>query len=542
MIHKKLISLLVLLMTAVTGAWAQNADNCPNVGQLHKRVAKAPRRVVANIPSEVISSFSCTSSYQYGVATDGEYIYISSWSTSSSSMFYKYDLDGNFIDEFNISDCGNCRDMTYDGTYFYGVANGSTIYQIDFENKMVVGTINIEGMSMRSVTYDEKRDGFWVTGNWTEPLALYDRNGNKIQEGIYAGSVSGIGYYEDYTGEEHILQFNNINNTVNDYNITTNTIQYDVFDLTTIPGRTDGTAGGCFIGEYKGKICMFADIQQSPNLIGIYQLPDANKYTFDLINDANDEAHGTFKFFKNNKEVIAAKEGDNVTMTISPDEGYVIGSVSASAYTTWAGARRKAPAAIPMLGNITLTPVEGKANTWTFTMPAANVEVSATYIPIAAITFNAANAYTIEAGKATVKVDGAAATVTEGKLQGVKMGSEVKMNAAQGYKFRKVEAKKKGAPKYADVVTICEKNGDNKYLVSSFFDGTNANITTITKEEAIALAEYLGGGNIRVVYEEYEFYDTRYVRATYAAGNVAGVLLSTTNTSNVPLYYIPAGN
>ena len=62
------------------------------------------------------------------------------------------------------------------------------------------------------------------------------------------------------------------------------------------------------------------------------------------------------------------------------------------------------------------------------------------------ITFKAANANTIEAGKATVTVGGTAATVTEGKLQGVKMGTEVKMTAKDGYKFRKVEVKKKEAP------------------------------------------------------------------------------------------------
>ena len=58
------------------------------------------------------------------------------------------------------------------------------------------------------------------------------------------------------------------------------------------------------------------------------------------------------------------------------------------------------------------------------------------------ITFKAANDNTIESGKATVTVGGTAATVTDGKLQGVKMGSEVKLNAKQGYKFRKVEVKK----------------------------------------------------------------------------------------------------
>ena len=68
------------------------------------------------------------------------------------------------------------------------------------------------------------------------------------------------------------------------------------------------------------------------------------------------------------------------------------------------------------------------------------------------ITFNAANANTIEAGKATVTVGGTAATVTEGKLEGVKMGSEVKMTAKQGYKFRKVEVKKAAARPLAEAV------------------------------------------------------------------------------------------
>jgi hypothetical protein len=63
------------------------------------------------------------------------------------------------------------------------------------------------------------------------------------------------------------------------------------------------------------------------------------------------------------------------------------------------------------------------------------------------LAFKAANANTIEAGKATVTVGGTAATVTDGKLQGVKMGSEVKVKANTGYKFRKVEVKKKAAAK-----------------------------------------------------------------------------------------------
>ena len=58
------------------------------------------------------------------------------------------------------------------------------------------------------------------------------------------------------------------------------------------------------------------------------------------------------------------------------------------------------------------------------------------------IQFNAANANTIEAGKATVKVGDAAATVTDGKIEKVKMGSKVTITAKDGYKFRKAEATK----------------------------------------------------------------------------------------------------
>lgn len=74
------------------------------------------------------------------------------------------------------------------------------------------------------------------------------------------------------------------------------------------------------------------------------------------------------------------------------------------------------------------------------------------------IQFNAANANTIEAGKATVTVGGTAATVTEGKLQGVKMGSEVKVKANTGYKFRKVEVKKGAALKTLTVTGVATKS------------------------------------------------------------------------------------
>ena len=80
--------------------------------------------------------------------------------------------------------------------------------------------------------------------------------------------------------------------------------------------------------------------------------------------------------------------------------------------------------------------------------------------PTYAVTFKAANANTIEAGKATVTVGGTDKTgdITEGKLQGVKMGSEVKVKANTGYKFRKVEVKKGSALKTLTVTGVATKS------------------------------------------------------------------------------------
>ena len=108
------------------------------------------------------------------------------------------------------------------------------------------------------------------------------------------------------------------------------------------------------------------------------------------------------------------------------------------------------------------------------------------------IQFNAANANTIEAGKATVTVAGAAATVTDGKLQGVKMGSEVKLEAKPGYKFRKVEVKKKAAAeghaltsaKFGEIV-----GSDGKAYAADDKDNLPSGVT------AVAMICYVSGSN-----------------------------------------------
>ena len=85
------------------------------------------------------------------------------------------------------------------------------------------------------------------------------------------------------------------------------------------------------------------------------------------------------------------------------------------------------------------------------------------------IQFKAANANTIEAGKATVKVGETDAEVDEnGKLTGVKMNSKVTITAKDGYKFRKVEGKKTGSAVLAPAL----ENGATVVIICDWGDAT----------------------------------------------------------------------
>ena len=224
---------------------------------------------------DLLKDFNGTSGYQYGVATDGDFIYTSSWSASSTSMFYKYDMDGNFVEEFNVSGCGQIRDLTYDGEYFYGVANSSVIYCIDLANHTLVSQTQSAYGAMRCCAYDSQRDGFWVVGNWSGNLTLVDRAGAIVFTGPAPTSASGVAYYKDADGVEHVLCFNNGDNGVYDYNITTNVMGGQVFNYNNAPGTGSGSSGGCHIANYGDKLAFYGDIQASPQYIAIYELGEA---------------------------------------------------------------------------------------------------------------------------------------------------------------------------------------------------------------------------------------------------------------------------
>ena len=222
---------------------------------------------------DLITTFTAPEGGHYGVVADNEYIYTSNWGYSSAAHnFYKYDMEGNMIEGFEISGCGTLRGMTFDGEYVYGVANAATIYCVDLNNHALISTTTSAYGAMRGITYDPQRDGFWVIGNWEGNLTLIDRTGAIVQVGPAPTSASDLAYFKDPDGVEHVFCFNNADNGVYDYNITTNTMGGQVFNFSSTPGYDSGSSGGCHVAQYGEKIAFYGDLQQSPNLIAIYEL------------------------------------------------------------------------------------------------------------------------------------------------------------------------------------------------------------------------------------------------------------------------------
>lgn len=126
--------------------------------------------------------------------------------------------------------------------------------------------------------------------------------------------------------------------------------------------------------------------------------------------------HGTISLKVGTTEnATTANEGDEVTVTITPDEGWTVGTVTGQWHAAVVNAPRRA---IDLLNDFTLSPVANTEDQWTFTMERANVEISVKYIKIIQDTWIQdipSVTYTGSAKKPSVTVKDGDYTLVEGK-------------------------------------------------------------------------------------------------------------------------------
>ncbi len=121
--------------------------------------------------------FNASGDLQSAVVFDGEFFYTSSW--YNVGQFYKYDKNGEFLEEFHVEGMYyKVDDMAFDGVYFYGSDDRNTIFQIDMRNKRLVKTITIvddPDINITHIAYDPRTDEFWVGASNT--LCRVNREG-----------------------------------------------------------------------------------------------------------------------------------------------------------------------------------------------------------------------------------------------------------------------------------------------------------------------------------------------------------------------------
>ncbi len=189
--------------------------------------------------------FSWTPQYndgEQGIETDGSFIYTSKW---DGDRFSKYTLDGEWLEDFTISGVSNIRDLTYDGTCFYGGAGDFTVYKMDFENHTLVGTFQAP-VEVNAIAYNEDSETFFAS-NLNSDVYEFTMNGTTVSSFSLGGSatISGMAYDKWSSNGPYLWLYNQGQNNIMQVQLPEGTLTGETVDVQSITGAT-GVAGGLF--------------------------------------------------------------------------------------------------------------------------------------------------------------------------------------------------------------------------------------------------------------------------------------------------------
>jgi len=182
-----------------------------------------------------------------GAETDGDYLYTTQWNAGSGS-FFKYDLDGTYLETLTIPGCRNLRDLAYDPdeNVMFGGNATDTVWKMDFINQLVQETI-IAPTEIRAIAFDHNEQGLWAN-NWDTDITLFDMNGSLVSSfpiGVW-GSYYGFAYDDWTDGGPYLWGFSQDGSGAVLVQIDINTgTEVTIVDVLPILGATE-IAGGLY--------------------------------------------------------------------------------------------------------------------------------------------------------------------------------------------------------------------------------------------------------------------------------------------------------
>ncbi len=191
-----------------------------------------------------------------GVISDEEFIYVFHNWNAAGQKFTKYTMEGEFVENFNVTSCNYIICATYDGTYFYACARDQrTLYTLDLKNQQLISYTTLPFI-INAIAYDSITDNFWVANSAysnTRKIYLLDRSGHIIKAGpdlpaaiISAGMTNGTDHNRHLLASTHDA-------SIYDYNINQNML--DTFNITNLGFGSSHSI--ISTGKYEGENAVF---------------------------------------------------------------------------------------------------------------------------------------------------------------------------------------------------------------------------------------------------------------------------------------------
>ncbi|MDR2971885.1 MAG: fibronectin type III domain-containing protein, partial [Bacteroidales bacterium] len=216
------------------------------------------------------------------VATDENHFYLGSW---LNNRIAQHNMDGSNGRIFYMNDVYGLRDLTFDGTFFYGVNATMNIYKMNLADDTLVAVIPVtmpDEYELRHISYDPTLDGgnggFWVGGN--NSMGAVSMSGAQLKTLVNFNDVVVGTALDPYSDPQNpflwlMTQVVDGHAFLRKFDINTqmiNTFSHDCqSDLPNIPMYA---GGGLFSYFSEGIFRLAVNIQNSPNLVMIYDIID----------------------------------------------------------------------------------------------------------------------------------------------------------------------------------------------------------------------------------------------------------------------------
>ena len=230
-----------------------------------------------------IQTFTTQFNAEQAIATDGFFIYTSSWQRPGE--FNRYTPDGEYIETFYIENVGMIRNLSFDGTYFYGTEASNIIFKLDLDNQTLVDSITTDISNIRHCSFD-RQNGNLLAGDWNSLYSIDTATGVSTQIRDNLMNVYSSAYDNLSPGGPYLWLFSQASQNngpsayIRQFSIGNADYTEKTHYLDDLGLGNASLAGGICASEYvcEGKFVLLADIQNPSgnNIIATYEIGRTN--------------------------------------------------------------------------------------------------------------------------------------------------------------------------------------------------------------------------------------------------------------------------